>query len=151
MADYKYHVKVPTTQDWRDMVKCQAGCPVLTDSRGYVLAAARGDLETAYNISHDPNPLSTVCGRICGAPCEVACRRGFIESPDEKPVSIRAIKRILTERFGPESTQQLPARETATDLISLDTIGEMPGQTFARDERLNPGNGTLPGNGPKDI
>ncbi|MFN2236677.1 MAG: FAD-dependent oxidoreductase [Anaerolineales bacterium] len=151
MTEFKYQVKVPTTQDWRDMVKCQAACPVLTDSRGYVLAAARGDLETAFNISHDPNPLSTVCGRICGAPCEVACRRGFIESPDEKPVSIRAIKRVLTERFGPESKEQLPAREAATNLISLDTIGQMPHQTFARNERLNPQNGTLPGKGPKDI
>lgn len=149
MMEYKYRVKVPTTKDWRDMVKCQAACPVLTDSRGYVLAAARGDLELAYNISHDPNPLSTICGRICGAPCEVACRRGFIESPDEKPVSIRAIKRVLTERFGPESTKQLPTRETAGDLISLDSIHEMPSAVFARDERLFPDNGVIPGNGPK--
>lgn len=151
MSEFKYRVKVPTTQDWRDMVKCQAACPVLTDSRGYVLAAARGDLELAYNISHDPNPLSTVCGRICGAPCEVACRRGFIESPDEKPVSIRAIKRVLTERFGPESTQQLPAREAVNDLISLDTIQEMPSNVFARDELLSSDNGTIPGTGPKNL
>ncbi|HBX68793.1 MAG TPA: 4Fe-4S ferredoxin [Chloroflexi bacterium] len=149
MSEYKYRVKVPTTKDWRDMVKCQAACPVLTDSRGYVLAAARGELELAYNISHDPNPFSTVCGRICGAPCEVACRRGFIESPDEKPVSIRAIKRVLTERFGPESAQQLPAREAAKDLITLDSITEMPSQVFARDERLNPQNGAIPGTGPE--
>jgi len=151
MTDYKYHVKVPTTQDWRDMVKCQAACPVLTDSRGYVLAAARGDLETAYNISHDPNPLSTVCGRICGAPCEVACRRGFIEAPDEKPVSIRAIKRVLTERFGPESIKQQPYREENPNLISLDTILEMPSQTFARDESIGPEDGTIPGEGPKEL
>jgi formate dehydrogenase (NADP+) beta subunit len=81
----------------------------------------------------------------------VACRRGFIESPDEKPVSIRAIKRVLTERFGPESFMQQPYRETHSDLISLDTIQEMPSQTFARDERLNPENGTLPGKGPKNL
>jgi len=149
MSDYKYRVKVPTTKDWRDMVKCQAACPVLTDSRAYVLAAARGELELAYNISHDPNPLSTVCGRICGAPCEVACRRGFIESPDERPVSIRAIKRVLTERFGPESAQQVPAREAAKDLISLDSIQEMPSQVFARDELLFPNNGAIPGTGPQ--
>jgi formate dehydrogenase beta subunit len=151
MNDYKYRVKIPTTQDWRDMVKCQAACPVLTDSRGYVLAAARGDLETAYHISHDPNPLSTVCGRICGAPCEVACRRGFIESPDEKPISIRAIKRVLTERFGPESKVQEPYREENPNLISIDTIQEMPSDIFARDERLNQQNGTLPGLGLKEM
>jgi NADPH-dependent glutamate synthase beta subunit-like oxidoreductase len=151
MTEHKYHVKVPTTQDWRDMVKCQAACPVLTDSRGYVLAAARGDLETAYDISHDPNPLSTVCGRICGAPCEVACRRGFIESPDEKPISIRAIKRVLTERFGPESAVQQPYREERPDLITVDSILEMPDKTFARDESLNEENGTRPGEGPPDL
>jgi len=35
MTEHKYSVKVPTTKDWRDMVKCQAACPVLTDSRGF--------------------------------------------------------------------------------------------------------------------
>jgi len=70
------------------MVKCQAACPVFTDARAYVTAAARGELELGYKIAHDPNPLSTICGRICGAPCEVACRRGDI-APGAKPVSIR--------------------------------------------------------------
>ena len=102
MPNNKYHVKVPTTEDWREMVKCQAACPVLTDARAYVTAAARGELELGFEIAHDPNPLSTICGRICGAPCEVACRRGDI-SAGNKPVAIRPIKRVLTERFGPEA------------------------------------------------
>jgi len=84
------------------MVKCQAACPVFTDARAYVTAAARGELELGHKIAHDPNPLSTICGRICGAPCEIACRRGDI-APGDKPVSIRSIKRVLTERFGPEA------------------------------------------------
>ncbi|MEJ2748980.1 MAG: hypothetical protein P8183_13900, partial [Anaerolineae bacterium] len=82
MTDKKYQVKVPDVDDWRAMVKCQAACPVNTDARGYVTAVARGELELGYQIAHDPNPLSTVCGRICGAPCETACRRGFIEGGD---------------------------------------------------------------------
>jgi formate dehydrogenase (NADP+) beta subunit len=98
----KYRVKVPTIDAWRAMVKCQAACPVLTDARGYVTAAARGELELGYEIAHDPNPLSTICGRICGAPCEAACRRGDVGS-ETKPVAIRPIKRMLTERYGPES------------------------------------------------
>jgi len=93
---------VPTIEDWRAMVKCQAACPVFTDARAYVTAAARGELELGHKIAHDPNPLSTICGRICGAPCEIACRRGDI-APGDKPVSIRSIKRVLTERFGPEA------------------------------------------------
>jgi formate dehydrogenase (NADP+) beta subunit len=40
-----------------------------------------------------------VCGRVCAAPCEDACRRGAIDAP----VSIRALKRHVTELYGVES------------------------------------------------
>ena len=64
MSNDRYQVKVPTVDTWRDMVKCQAACPVLTDSRAYVLAVASGDLERGYRIAREPNPLSSMCGRI---------------------------------------------------------------------------------------
>lgn len=38
---------------------------------------------------------------VCAAPCEDACRRGKIDAP----ISIRALKRFVCERFGPESMQ----------------------------------------------
>ena len=104
MTDDRYSVVIPDTDYYRKMVKCQAACPVQTDARGYVTAIARGDLETGYRIAHDPNPLSTVCGRICGAPCEAACRRGDVE-PDWQPIAIRPLKRVLTERYGPEASR----------------------------------------------
>jgi NADPH-dependent glutamate synthase beta subunit-like oxidoreductase/ferredoxin len=63
-------------------------------------------VELGFVIAHDPNPLSTVCGRICGAPCETACRRQVI-GPDFEPVAIRPIKRVLTERFGPEADENI--------------------------------------------
>ncbi len=40
-----------------------------------------------------------MCGRVCAAPCERACRRGSVDAP----VSIRALKRFVAERFGVES------------------------------------------------
>jgi NADPH-dependent glutamate synthase beta subunit-like oxidoreductase/formate hydrogenlyase subunit 6/NADH:ubiquinone oxidoreductase subunit I len=36
---------------------------------------------------------------VCGHPCEPACRRGQFDLP----ISIRALKRFVTERYGPES------------------------------------------------
>lgn len=146
MTDKKYNIKIADTQYWRDMVKCQAGCPVNTDARAYVTAMARGALELGYEISHDPNPLSTACGRICGAPCETACRRGDI-GPDFEPIAIRPVKRVLTERFGPESVQRLPGRVESSDILPLDSVSEMPTGVFSRNIRLNPENGTLPGLG----
>jgi hypothetical protein len=95
----KYQTEVPRTGYWRRQIKCQKACPVNTDARGYIRAIAAGNDELAYLIARGPNPLASICGRVCGAPCETACRRGdFDES-----VSIRALKRYACEGFGPEA------------------------------------------------
>ncbi len=70
-----------------------------TDSRGYVRAIACGDDELAYLIARGPNPLASICGQVCGAPCELECRRGELD----KPIAIRALKRFVCRKFGPES------------------------------------------------
>jgi len=93
-----FQVVIPDYKYWKQNIKCQTGCPVHTDSRGYVRAIADGDYEKAYWIARMPNPLASICGRICGAPCELACRRGWIDSA----VSIRALKRFVTEKYGVE-------------------------------------------------
>jgi len=92
-------VAVPDLGYWKSQIKCQAACPVHTDARGYVRAIADGDYERAYLIARGPNPLASICGRVCGAPCESACRRGELDAP----VAIRALKRFACEAFGPEA------------------------------------------------
>lgn len=99
-----YQVEIPDEQYYRDLINCQSACPVGTDARGYVRAIARGDYEGAYLIARGPNPLASICGRVCGAPCEAKCRRGAFD----QPVSIRALKRAATERFGSESGKFQP-------------------------------------------
>lgn len=80
-------------------MSCRVGCPVHTDSGGYVQAIAQGRYEEAYLIARAPNPFASICGRVCAAPCEARCRRGSIDAA----VSIRALKRYVCERFGVES------------------------------------------------
>ncbi|MFQ5491824.1 MAG: NAD(P)-binding protein, partial [Phycisphaerae bacterium] len=99
MTGQPIQVEIPDDAYWRRQIKCQDACPVGTDARGYVRAIAAGDFESAYLIARGPNPLASICGRVCGAPCEAACRRGDVD----QPVSIRALKRFVTEKFGPES------------------------------------------------
>ncbi len=104
MTDNKYYVQVPDLEYYQAQIKCQAACPVRTDARGYVTAIAQGNLEEAYNIARTPNPLASICGRVCNAPCEIACRRGDID----EPIAIRPLKRVVTERYGVESQHLLP-------------------------------------------
>ncbi len=87
----RFHFRVPDPGYWKEQIKCQAACPVHTDARGYVRAIANGDYELAYLIARSPNPLASICGRVCGAPYDsgpetirlrkawsrVACDRGY--------------------------------------------------------------------------
>ncbi|HKZ53320.1 MAG TPA: hypothetical protein VJ085_08580, partial [Candidatus Acidoferrales bacterium] len=86
-TNQRYRVRLADPGYWQEQIKCQYACPVHTDARGYVRAIAEGDYERAYLIARGPNPLASLCGRICGAPCEAACRRGTID----QPIAIRAL------------------------------------------------------------
>jgi formate dehydrogenase beta subunit len=89
---------------FRNNVPCLAACPVKTDAGRYVQLVSAGRYEEAYAVARSPNPIASICGRTCGAPCEDACRRGSIDAP----VAIRPLKRFVTERFGPESFSPMP-------------------------------------------
>jgi NADPH-dependent glutamate synthase beta subunit-like oxidoreductase len=104
-------VQIPGEGYHQNLISCQVACPVHTDARGYVRAIADGRFEEAYLIARGPNPFASICGRICGAPCEIACRRGKVPRVDDdgcfvandRPISIRALKRFACEQAGPET------------------------------------------------
>ncbi|MGZ4874210.1 MAG: FAD-dependent oxidoreductase [Candidatus Angelobacter sp.] len=93
-------------RDWLNTnFPCMMACPAHTNAGRYVALIAEGRFEEAYRFARDPNPLASICGRVCAHPCESACRRGEID----KPIQIRALKRFLTERHGPESKNFKPS------------------------------------------
>ena len=117
-------------------IPCLAACPVHTNAGMYVAAIADGDDELAYLTARLPNPFASVCGRVCAAPCEDACRRGQID----RPIAIRALKRFVTEQFGPESEHPVPASVAAPPTEeraeSIGVIGGGPaGMACAHDLR----------------
>jgi len=92
-------------RDWLNTnFPCMMACPAHTNAGRYVGLIAEGRFEEAYRFARDPNPMASICGRVCAHPCETACRRGEID----KPIQIRALKRFLTERHGPESKNFKP-------------------------------------------
>ena len=87
-------------RDWLNTnFPCMMACPAHTNAGRYVELIAEGEFEEAYRVARGPNPMASICGRVCAHPCETACRRGEID----KPIAIRALKRFLTEQYGPES------------------------------------------------
>jgi formate dehydrogenase beta subunit len=114
-------------------VPCRAACPVGTNAGGYVSLIARGHFKEAYLLARRPNPFASVCGRICAHPCEAACRRGAIDAP----LNIRALKRVITERFGVESH------------ATLDEIAAIVEKPRPRAER--PGKVAIVGAGPAGL
>ena len=113
-----FRVAIPDDAYWRRQVKCQDACPVHTDARGYVTAIADGDPERAYITARDPNPFASICGRVCAAPCEVACRRGDIDAP----IAIRALKRFVTERYGVEAPLRAGRDRPAVEATGLGLV-----------------------------
>jgi len=94
--------------DWLNTnFPCMMACPAHTNAGRYVALIAEGRFEEAYRFARQPNPLASICGRVCAHPCESACRRGEID----RPISIRALKRFLTERYGPESKRAINVNE----------------------------------------
>ena len=122
-------VKLPDIQDWKAQVKCQAGCPVSTDAGRYVQLIAERRDEEAYLVARAPNPFASVCGRVCAAPCEDACRRGSIDAP----IAIRALKRFVCERYGVESIRPATQDRLRDALITEGNrfAGHLPVQAFA--------------------
>jgi NADPH-dependent glutamate synthase beta subunit-like oxidoreductase len=99
MSEWAQFEAIEGADYWIKMVKCQHACPVHTNACGYVTAIGEGRYEEAYRLARATNPFASICGRVCGAPCEVNCRRGDVDAP----VSIRSLKRFVTTQSGPES------------------------------------------------
>jgi len=115
---------------------CMQACPVHTQAGRYVSLIAQGRYEEAYRYARVPNPFASICGRVCGHPCEPACRRGQLDGP----ISIRALKRFLTERHGPESRNPIdvfPEKPQQVRPEKIAVIGSGPaGMSAAHDLAL---------------
>ena len=115
---------------------CMQACPVHTQAGRYVSLIAQGRYEEAYRYARVPNPFASICGRVCGHPCEPACRRGQLDAP----ISIRALKRFLTERHGPESRNPIdvfPEKPQQVRSEKIAVVGSGPaGMSAAHDLAL---------------
>lgn len=96
---------------------CQVACPIGTDAPSYIAYTWEGKMEEAFEAITATNPLSSICGRVCDAPCEPACRR----ADSDGPIAIRNIKRYVMDKLGPDY------KPTAIEVTRTETVGIVGG------------------------
>jgi len=72
---------------------CQHACPVEMDIPAYIALVRAGELDDAYKVLLQTNPFPSICGRVCGHPCQNKCRRAQLD----EPVAIKNLKRFITD------------------------------------------------------
>ena len=106
---------------------CQVACPIGTDAPSYIAYIWDGKIEEAFEAITATNPFSSVCGRVCDAPCEPACRR----AESDGPIAIRNLKRFVMDRLGKD--HRLPS-VPVTKKETVGIVGGGPaGLTAAQD------------------
>ena len=98
---------------------CQVACPVGTDAPSYIGFIWEDKFEEAFEAITATNPFSSICGRVCDAPCEPACRR----ADSDGPVAIRNLKRYVMDKLG--SDFRLPA-SSVTQSKTIGIVGSGP-------------------------
>jgi 2-oxoacid:acceptor oxidoreductase gamma subunit (pyruvate/2-ketoisovalerate family) len=89
------------------LAPCNAACPAGNDVVGFVGALRTGGVEAAARVLLATQPLPSVCGRVCPAPCMSACNRAAYDGA----VNIRALERWIGDRAGPELERPPAARQ----------------------------------------
>ncbi len=72
---------------------CQWGCPVMNNMPEWQDAIYRGDWKKAVDLLHITNNFPEFTGRVCPAPCEIAC----VLALHEEPVTIRENEAAVAE------------------------------------------------------
>ena len=82
---------------------CIATCPAHMDIPAYIAAIRNDDIENAFRILYETNPMPEICGRICTHKCETAC--ALHNNGD--PLAIRWLKRYIADQIPADKYQEV--------------------------------------------
>ena len=89
---------------------CQRGCPAGINIREYIRQISLGNNQRAVQVIKERNPFPAVIGRICPRPCELECRRNYID----EPVAINFLKRYAADYEKESGSRILPYKAPDT-------------------------------------
>jgi NADPH-dependent glutamate synthase beta subunit-like oxidoreductase/Pyruvate/2-oxoacid:ferredoxin oxidoreductase delta subunit len=116
------------TGEWREsrpvfvsrMAPCREACPAGIDIQGFLWEAKHQRFSQAWKIIMEENPFPSICGRVCGHPCEEACNRNEFD----EPLAIHSLERFVGD-FGLENGIQMTTPKTNVR-ESIAVIGSGP-------------------------
>ncbi len=111
---------------------CQVACPIGTDAPSYIGYIWEGKFEEAFEAITATNPFSSICGRVCDAPCEPACRR----TDSDGPLQIRNLKRFVMDKLG-STYEPTPVKAIQSKTIAI--VGSGPAGLTAAHELCDAG------------
>lgn len=108
---------------------CNHACPAGNDIVGFVQKLENQDLDAAAEILFGTQPLPSVCGRVCPAPCMAACNRGQYDGA----VNIRGLERWIGDHATNYSvTKNMSASSKKVAVAGAGPAGVSAAYTLAR-------------------
>ncbi len=89
---------------------CQRSCPAGINISEYIRQISLGDYHRSVQVIKERNPFPTIIGRICPRPCELECRRKYVD----EPVAINFLKRFVADFEKEKNERILPFKAPAT-------------------------------------
>ena len=99
---------------------CQFACPAGIDVPSYIALIAQGRYAESLNMIREDNPLPSVCGYVCPAPCEARCRRAEIDQAS----GIKYLKRFVSDFVRTHGEEGPVANITREEKIAI--VGSGP-------------------------
>ena len=96
---------------------CNLACPAGNDVVGFIQALKNGGVQQAAAILLRTQPLPSVCGRVCPAPCMQACNREAFDGS----VNIRSLERWIADH-----SQLEPLAQEAAQPLRVAVVGGGP-------------------------
>jgi len=85
---------------------CNLACPAGNDVRGFIQSLKNDGAEAAATVLLRTQPLPSVCGRVCPAPCMSACNREAFDGA----VNIRSLERWIADHSALQLAPGTPLR-----------------------------------------
>lgn len=112
----KWATEQPRRQQY--VPPCNHVCPAGNDVQGFLHALARDEVDQGLEILLRTNPLPSICGRVCPAPCMASCNRIDIEGA----VNVRQLERFAGDH-GSVTLERPPDRAERVAVVGSGPAG----------------------------